>query len=86
MGTEKKCNKQVSKSESKIVFELMHATKVGNPNMLISRAENRCWSLNQHLLVVKWSKMLIFDIKNSKNVEIFCTYFCTIPNKIIDKK
>ena len=36
-----------------------------------SRAENRCWSLNQHLLVVKWLKMLIFDIKNYKMLKVF---------------
>ena len=43
--------------------------------MMIIRDEIRCWSLNQHLLVVNWYKMLIFDKTNSKSVERFCRFF-----------
>ena len=44
---------------------------------VIIRAENRFWSLNQHLLVVKLLKMLIFDIKIEIMLNVFVHILCT---------
>ena len=50
-------------------MRILRVLRVMRAMRVMSRDENRCWSLNQHLLVVNRLKMLIVE-NITKNVEM----------------